>query len=724
MEKKRTVSKQNFLFLDAKSQTTADLSANTPRKARLKEDINFFKKREKCKETPETHTTTLEDVIQFIEKNYPAASCKLLKAQLNLLNKAPKGSRYSNEFKQFALSIYFLGPRAYKKMSSVFRLPSKTTLTRFSSRWVVQPGFNDFIFGVIGMKMRFLKEKEKDCILCVDEISLKSHLFYDISKDKIIGFQESHNKKSSNIATSALVVMARGIATRWKQPIAYFFYETSAPAEEMKEVIFESIRKLDSIGLQVHGIVSDQGPNFQKLFKATLMLTEDNPVFHVDNKKIVYIFDVPHLLKSTRNNFFKYNFVFEGNEINIAYLETMYQYEKLKAYRLAPRLTDEHIYPNNFQKMKVKLASQIFSHSVTVALNTYVDFKVLPVSAIATASFIGKMNSFFDVLNSCSLLNYDVFMGTEKQVRLLEEMSNFFVNVKAIEKSGKEVTNRIKCFKGWQITIKSILLLWESLKDKGYTFLFTRNLNQDCLENYFGQIRNCSGNARNPTPIQFTRAFRKLFALKYLDQPEGTNCLEDFNEILINLTPDLMENSAQFTSVVTPNTFTQLRVFTNDYKDKTTVDGNALVYVTGYLMKKCQLQHTCDVCNEFNNSNNLEEEATRFSKLKAYNTNNTPFGGLLIPQRDVVDYVTELETIFVTNFNELAGQDGVGMKLKQMFQIKPLFFHPCQNFPFNYFLSLYTRMRIYHTIKYANRDIKHCKSINKPCTKLNILKNL
>lgn len=85
----------------------------------------------------------LEDVLSFLRENYSEQSFAFLKTQLQILNKAPRGSRYTEEFKQFALSIYFLGPKAYKKISSICRLPSKTTLCRFTKRSVIRPGFND-----------------------------------------------------------------------------------------------------------------------------------------------------------------------------------------------------------------------------------------------------------------------------------------------------------------------------------------------------------------------------------------------------------------------------------------------------------------------------------------------------------------------------------------------------------------------------------------------------
>jgi len=39
-----------------------------------------------------------------------------------------------------------------------------------------------------------------------------------------------------------------------------------------------------------------------------LNISVDNSSFIIDEKRLVYIFDIPHLLKATRNNLLKYNF--------------------------------------------------------------------------------------------------------------------------------------------------------------------------------------------------------------------------------------------------------------------------------------------------------------------------------------------------------------------------------------------------------------------------------
>lgn len=655
----------------------------------------------------------MDDVVKFLETKYPSESCRLLKAQLSLLNKAPKDSRHSDGLKQFALSVYFLSPNAYKKISKVFRLPSKSTLARFTRRWTINPGFNDYIFNVIECRAKLLKEEQKDCILCLDEISLKPRLFYDISRDKIIGFQTGNDKDTQEIARSALIVMARGITSSWKQPIAYFFYKTSATADDLKDILFESVRKLRQTGLNVRGVVSDQGANFYKLVKSTLQLTEDNPTFYIDEMKLVYLFDVPNLLRSTRNMFFSHIFTSHDGETRKGYLEMMYNVDKTRQFRLAPRLTNDHVYPNNFQKMEVGLASQVFSHSVAVAMHTYIDFNVLPKGAIPTANFILRMNQLFGVLNSSNSEHFEAFMGSDKQKILLKEMDDVFQNLQVLNTEGKNVTKKLKFLFGWRMTINSIFTLWESLKTYN-----ARNLNKDCIENFFDQVRNCC-NARNPTPIQFSRAFKKIFVQRFFDGSESPDSMDDVYEVFMDLTPEFTETCNDVLSMATP-VYTPLKVFTSDYKNIETPEGNALVCVTEYLLKKSLLQHSCDVCQIFfNNPDSFVSEETCSCKLKAYDTENSPFGGVTVPSKDIVEYMLKLESIFVSKFNEIAFREGIGMRLKKEFS-KIVYIHPYKDFPLQYFLSLYTRVRIYRTLKFINDNIR-TGGLNKN-NKLDILK--
>lgn len=143
------------------------------------------------------------------------------------------------------------------------------------------------------------------CSLLMDEISLKSHLSYDISKDNLVEVSDNGDKHSSGlIANSALVLMIRGITHNWKKPIAYFLVNESCSPSRLKDIISKALLNLEAKGLQVISVISDQGSNFLS-FADELKVIFDLPYFEMRGKKYHAIFDLPHLLKSLRNNLMK-----------------------------------------------------------------------------------------------------------------------------------------------------------------------------------------------------------------------------------------------------------------------------------------------------------------------------------------------------------------------------------------------------------------------------------
>ena len=51
-------------------------------------------------------------------------------------------------------------------------------------------------------------------------MSLQSHLFNNVTKDQIIGFS-TVNDNNEEPAKNVMVIMAQGLASKWKQPLGY-----------------------------------------------------------------------------------------------------------------------------------------------------------------------------------------------------------------------------------------------------------------------------------------------------------------------------------------------------------------------------------------------------------------------------------------------------------------------------------------------------------------------
>ena len=177
--------------------------------------------------------------------------------------------------------------------------------------------------------------------------------------------------------------------------------------------------------------------------------------------------------------------------------------------RVSPKITDKHVNPNGFSKMKVNLAAQVISHSVAAGLSTYVALHAMTGSALGTAHFVSKMDTIFDCCNSLSSRDPKFcrrpFSPSSPHMDEISKGIDFFQSLKAINRqTGEDTTGYLKCMTGWIITLKAISLLWRKLYSEGIaSLLVTRQFNQDPLDDFFGSIPQQGGNNDNPTPIQF-----------------------------------------------------------------------------------------------------------------------------------------------------------------------------------------------------------------------------
>jgi hypothetical protein len=72
-------------------------------------------------------------------------------------------------------------------------------------------------------------------------------------------------------------------------------------------------------------------------------------------RKIFYLFDAPHIIKAVQNNLMKYNFHFDEKLASWDHTQVVYNRDQLQPICCCPKLTQRHLNPNGFEKMKVNL---------------------------------------------------------------------------------------------------------------------------------------------------------------------------------------------------------------------------------------------------------------------------------------------------------------------------------------------------------------------------------
>ena len=556
-----------------------------------------------------------------------------------------------------------------------------------------------------------MSEKDRLCNVCIDEMSLKCGLHYNVSKDRIDGFVNMDCGGSQEISKQALVFMATGLVSNWKQPIGFFLVKTTASAHVLKTLLSECLTRLFDIGLCVKSVIFDQGASNQKLVKL-LDVTVETPFFcHGDNKVFV-LFDPPHLLKSVRNNLKNHDFLLDDKVISWKYIEKVYEIESSKPnmLRLAPSLTKQHIELPAFSKMKVKRAAQIFSNTVQAAMMTYICSGHLPQEAYHTAAFVKNMDSLFDIFNSTGL--HDVKMYKRALVEnspsfdYLYMMADIFKRVKIQGSRGAT-----PCITGWQVSISAVISLWDEVKSVcGVKYLCTRKLNQDPLDNCFSFTRAKGGFCANPDPKQFADAYKQVLIKSCISQSELSNCESDTNSLLLEVFGTQSKQCANDTAVIATDDslgITELAAIgVNSLPQQ-----NALFYVGGYICKKYLAKHSCKECTSSLTCSELSElsdSSTTFLQHKSYKSVSSGESGLTIPSGAFVSFLKKCEDVFVSYFLGTMHMTKVCQRMVSVIlAVADLTFLPAGECRDNFTVAVrfYVKMRVFYAVKFFNTSL-------------------
>ena len=233
---------------------------------------------------------------------------------------------------RWCMGLYHTSPSAYEfiKNSSFLKLPHKTTLLDYSIYTSPQTGFNPDTMQKLYEEVDFgnMKDHQRNVALLFDEMKIQSELVYSKSTGKLIGFVElgdlngemeilekqcvnSENEatkiksKEKELATHALAFMVRGIYTDLQFCFGYFATK-DLKAEGIFPVAWEAVSVLESIGFKVRCMVSDGASPNRKFYKLHKISSSSLPFFAINmcctERRIYFICDPPHLVKTIRNN--------------------------------------------------------------------------------------------------------------------------------------------------------------------------------------------------------------------------------------------------------------------------------------------------------------------------------------------------------------------------------------------------------------------------------------
>ena len=521
--------------------------------------------------------------------------------------------------RRLALSIYFRNARVYTFLRKIFALPSRSLLRGYASLFNSGVGWSEFAFKVLKEKLEKKTLTNKVCAISIDAMDISKGISYHVGLDKFDGFEDmGPYGRNEKLAKQALVFMVQGVGFKYKQAVGYFIFSKRMNSDQVKPMVLDCITKLREIGAIPKVIICDQGGPHRGLY-TKLGATIEEPYFdHTHNdieSRIFTLWDTPHLLKSLRNNLINHDIQVGGIVVSwgpFRYLHEIQQ-QHPKEFRMAPKLTSKHIQPNKFEKMRVFLATRVFSNTVAAALQTlasYVEDEGTAEGLRNAAVLALKMNRIFDIFNSSSSHSYQTdklpIMRDNRQIDVLErEFLPWFKSLKILRPEKPEkipvepsATPIVKpadkpeytpCIKGWKQNIICLKMLWTELRDVyGFERLFTRRLNQDTLENYFSSVRNSGGNNINPDSAKFQTIMHGLITNQIMQVTvAGSNCEDDLTPLLEKVEKQMAtkKQAAATKNRVNVQGIDEVRV-NNEYED---TDGLGLEEATDDPMEDRQV---------------------------------------------------------------------------------------------------------------------------------------
>ena len=349
--------------------------------------------------------------------------------------------------------------------------------------------------------------------------------------------------------------------------------------------------------------------------------------------------------------------------------------------------------------MRVKLATQVLSHSVAAGINALCNMGHLADEAAATAEFIETFDQLFNAFNSASFKSTHKYKGAlndkSGHIPFLQSCLRFLSKVRTGENSV------IPCITGWQISIQSLLQLWNELQNVGFKYLLTNRLNQDCLENLFSAIRFKGGFRDNTDAQQFRAAFRHVMVDQLFVHSTTANCQFDTDKMLeiSNITIE-QKKGKQTNEDSLPVQPVLVAVPAPSLPKR-----NVVAYMTGYLIKRYPLE-SCVTCTELFKLASLPESSPvsdyELIRCKLY----TDASSLVFPSATFTGFVQTLETTFSSIFGGVMHTNNLMKCLCKSVENDVIQLHKCGNPDCLKRLfdcvKLYMTARIHHALKVSN----------------------
>lgn len=619
------------------------------------------------------------------------------------------------------------GTKGYKFLrdDKNYPFPSIRTQQLYLKNLHFDCGILSEVFGLLEKKIQFMSTAERDCGLVLDEMSIDQSYSYCNNNKKYFGGVTI--AKQAGRATHGLIFMLVGIYSRWKQIVAYHFTGNSIPAGSLQSIVVEIIGRAEALGLKVHFITSDCGPNNVVMWndfglkhtKKDALNTQalQHPVRHSDCFEILP--DATHVFKSCVQGWVRNKYIFlpeqtvneNGLTTNVAdifHLRDLVDFEKGKGLKMASRLTFKEVdflNGNHLDAMKVANSYKLVNHDVAAALR-FMSAETNRSELLATAFWIETVWRWFKLMTSrqfnlaLSLEKINVYNQTISYLRFYRIF--IFECQVGIQKKWKPwQTASILC------TNSVLRLQHHFLYSQNYPAVYTARFTQDCVENVFSLIRF---KQKRPTALQFKDNLKLLSVSQFMTQIPGSSYASDDREWLMDLTTSIRNLNPQNTNSNnnTRDIENLIEVeYSNDVFEDTLFDNserNQIYHVGGYILRSVTMNYTvCEAClSPCISDSPYLKSFTKYTILKDYTGD-----ALFYITEPVYMFFVALERIFRENISSMSTSDNIPSQMTAlMMLIRTSIFEECHEIRRKIIDRFVTfRLRIYQPYKMRSNKL-------------------
>lgn len=459
-------------------------------------------------------------------------------AAAKLANK--KNRRYTEDWLLMCLLLHIRSPSAYSFLrdNDVLPLPCVTTVRRYLSMIKVKCGFDKRFFAAFKKKLATKDTFQRHGILVFDEMQVRKEISVHSKSMMYTGFADygETSVAQDDFADHGLVFTFRSFGDNYSQPIAVFASKGPTKGAVLAQLVLKAIFLLEEAGALVDAVVCDGASTNRSMWKEFGVSGALNGTKHyfthpVDDTRKVFVFsDAPHLLKCVRNRLHAQKILLvNGQRVQWAHFDRLFVEDTKQpgSFRVCPKITFSHINPSNTEKMRVKLATQLFSRSVAKGLEFYSRRKTEGLQDVkATMDFTLRFNDLFDALNRNNPKE-GISFGS-KDLRVLASSLHWLNNWEKEVVCGKTLRSSLltcQTAEGLRVTILSTLEITRYLlKECQFKYVLTGKFNQDVLERFFGIIRQAGGQDDHPSMPTFLQLYNMLSVYSLLKPLKFGNC--------------------------------------------------------------------------------------------------------------------------------------------------------------------------------------------------------